>query len=263
MTIRPPRVRARLAFVTFLGVLASAPPARAGDVQVAVAANFAHPMERIAADFERETGHHAVVATGATGAFFAQIERGAPFEVLLAADRSTPERLERDGYAVPGTRRTYAIGTLVLWSAKPGYVDADGAVLHKAPFQHLAVANPKLAPYGVAAMETMAALGVAGALRPRLVEGESVAQAYQFVATGNAEVGFVALSQIVVPGGGPAGSYWVVPEALHAPIAQDAVVLRRGAGNPAASALERYLETPGARAVIQQWGYRPAPSLAR
>jgi molybdate transport system substrate-binding protein len=259
LTRKPPFGRLAV-FVSALLLLAlgSGPAANASEVQVAVAANFARPMERIAADFEHDTGHHAVVSTGATGALFAQIEKGAPFEVLLSADRSTPERLERDGFAVAGTRRTYAVGTLVLWSAKAGYVDAGGAVLKGGAFQHVAIANPKLAPYGAAAMETLTALGLLDAVRPKIVEGESIAQSFQFVASGSAEVGFVALSQVVSPGGSATqGSYWVVPAALHAPIQQDAVVLRKGADSAAARALLAYLTSAKAREVIRTFGYEP------
>jgi molybdate transport system substrate-binding protein len=229
--------------------------AEAADVQVAVAANFARPMQRIAEEFAKDTGHQAVIATGATGAFFAQIENGAPFEVLLAADRSTPERLEADGFGVAGSRFTYALGTLVLWSAKPGMVDAAGSVLKKGDFQHLAIANPKVAPYGAAAVEALRSLGLFDALRPKLVQGESIAQAYQFVASGNAELGFVALSQVAVPDAHAAGSYWIVPAHLYTPIRQDAVLLRKGAGNPAARALCEYMKSVKAKDVIRAYGY--------
>ncbi|MGH7440417.1 MAG: molybdate ABC transporter substrate-binding protein, partial [Polyangiaceae bacterium] len=189
---------------------------------------------------------------------------GAPFEVFLSADRAAPEKLEGDGFAVAGTRRTYAVGTLVLWSAKAGYVDAAGHVLKQMPFQHLAVANPKLAPYGAAAMETLTALGLLDALRPKIVEGESIAQTFQFVATGGAEVGFVALSQVVSPAG-PAGqgSYWVVPASLHAAIEQDAVLLRKGAGSAGAHALLDYLTSARAREVIRSFGYEPGVAAAK
>ena len=263
---RKPPVGRLAVFVSALLLLAlgSGPTASASEVQVAVAANFARPMERVAADFERDTGHHAVVSTGATGALFAQIEKGAPFEVLLSADRATPEKLERDGFAVAGTRRTYAVGTLVLWGAKEGYVDGSGAVLKGGAFQHLAIANPKLAPYGAAAMETLSALGLIDSVRPKIVEGESVAQTFQFVASGSAEIGFVALSQVVSPGGAPArGSYWVVPATLHAPIQQDAVVLRKGADSAAARALLAYLGSAKAREVIRSFGYEPGPAPSK
>jgi molybdate transport system substrate-binding protein len=227
----------------------------AAEVQVAVAANFTAPMQKIAADFEMATGHQARLAFGATGKFYAQIKNGAPFEVLLAADDETPAKLEKEGMAVAGTRFTYAIGQLALWSAKPGYVDAKGAVLKQGAFEHLALANPKLAPYGAAAIETMSKLGVLPALQPRFVQGENIAQTFQFISTGNAELGFVALSQVFEDGKLKSGSAWVVPASLHAPIRQDAVVLEKGKDNPAAAALLRFLKTDSARAVIQSYGY--------
>ena len=167
----------------------------ADEVQVAVAANFTAPMKQIAADFEKDTGHKAVAAFGATGKFYAQIKNGAPFEVLLAADDTTPAKLEAEGAAVAGSRFTYAIGRLVLWSAKPGFVDDKGAVLKQGEFKHVSVANPKLAPYGAAAVEALTALKLIDAVQAKFVQAENIAQAYQFVVTGNAEIGFVALSQ--------------------------------------------------------------------
>lgn len=227
----------------------------ASDVEVAVAANFARPMQRIAQAFAKDTGHHAILVTGATGTFFAQIENGAPFDVLLAADRATPERLEGDGFALSGSRFTYAIGILVLWSAQPGYVDAEGAVLRRGTFAHLAIANPRLAPYGAAAIEALTAMGLLDAVRPKIVQGESVAQAQQFIASGNAELGFVALSQVVAPDSPPTGSHWVVPAHLYGPIQQQAALLRRGANNPGARALCEYLRGSKARDIIRSYGY--------
>jgi molybdate transport system substrate-binding protein len=227
----------------------------AGEARIAVAANFAAPMQRIAADFERESGHRLLLSTGATGKFFAQITHGAPFEVFLAADDETPARLERDGLAVSGSRFTYAIGRLVLWSARAGFVDEPGAVLERGSFRHLAIANPKTAPYGAAAEETLRNLGLLDKLRPRIVQGENIAQTYQFVASGNAELGFIALAQ-VSGGAAPAGgSQWVVPAAMHAPIRQDAALLARGRGNPAALAFLAYLKSEKARSVIRAYGY--------
>jgi molybdate transport system substrate-binding protein len=235
--------------------------ARADQVQVAVAANFGAPMQRIAADFERVTGHKALVSIGSTGKFYAQIRNGAPFEVLLSADEATPKRLEAEGAAVAGTRFAYAIGRLVLWSARPGFVDADGEVLRKGDFRHLALANPKTAPYGAAAMQVMEHLGLREALAPRFVQGENIAQTQQFVATGNAELGFVALAQVWRDGRIAEGSGWIVPAALHAPIRQDAVLLDPGRDRPAALALMRYLRGDAARAVIRGFGYAlPAAS---
>jgi len=265
--------------------------AQAGEVHVAVAANFAAPMARIAQSFTAATGHVVKLSSGATGKFYSQIVAGAPFELLLAADDTTPRRLVEEGHAVGSSRFTYATGRLVLWSAMPGFVDAQGAVLASGRFSHLAVASPKVAPYGRAAMEVLRARGLADTLAPKLVTGESIAQAFQFVATGNAELGFVALSQVIAAGppqgaqrplGGPApkapggptsaaglptgdqrplgdkpavGSWWRVPESLHAPIRQDAVLLKRGESNPAAVALLGYLKSAAAVEVIRAFGY--------
>ncbi len=232
-------------------------PARAlaGEVQVAVAANFAAPMQRIAAAFERDTGHQARLAFGGTGKFYAQIKHGAPFQVFLAADAETPARLEREGLARPGSRFTYAVGRLVLWSARPGFVDGQGAVLKRGGFDRLALANPKLAPYGAAAVQVLQRLDQLAALQARFVQGENVGQAYQFVATGSAELGFVALSQVAKDGVVASGSGWLVPASLHAPIRQDAVLLARGRGNPAAAALMQYLRGDAAKAIIRAFGY--------
>jgi molybdate transport system substrate-binding protein len=224
-------------------------------VQVAVAANFTAPMQAIAAAFEQDTGHKARLAFGSTGKFYAQIRHGAPFQVLLAADDQTPARLEREGMAVPGTRFTYAVGRLALWSAQAGKVDARGEVLKQGDYKHVAIANPKLAPYGAAAVEVMQHLGVVEAVRPKLVQGENIAQTHQFVASGNAELGFVALSQVTRDGTLTGGSAWIVPGDLHAPIRQDATILANGRGNPAASALMDYLKGEKAKAVIRAYGY--------
>lgn len=229
--------------------------AHAGTVSVAVAANFTAPMQKIAAAFEADTGHKAELSFGATGKFYAQITHGAPFQVLLSADDTTPARLEREGKAVAHSRFTYAIGTLVLWSAQPGAVDAKGDVLKSGDFKHLAIANPKLAPYGAAALQVMEKLGVATALQPRLVQGENIAQTFQFVSTGNAQLGFVALSQVMADGKIRSGSAWQVPAHLHDPIRQDAVLLNPGKDSPAAAALLTYLRANTARAIIQSYGY--------
>lgn len=227
----------------------------AEEVQVAVAANFAGPMHKIAAEFEKETGHKAILAFGTTGKFYAQITHGAPFEVLLAADDETPARLEKEQMAVPGSRFTYAIGKLVLWSAKEGLVDAQGEVLKKGSFKHLAIANPKTAPYGAASVETMKRLGVLESLQGKFVQGENIVQTHQFILTGNAELGFVALSQVLKEGRIETGSFWIVPDHLHAPIRQDAVLLSKGRDKPAAKALLGYLKTDKARSIIRSFGY--------
>jgi molybdate transport system substrate-binding protein len=249
-------------FAALLGLALVSRPAAAAEVQVAVASNFERPMRRIAEEFAKDTGHTAVIATGATGAFFAQIENGAPFEVLLAADSKTPERLEGDGWVVPGSRFVYAIGVLVLWSARAGFVDSAGAVLEKGDFRHLAVANPKLAPYGAAATEALGALGLLEPLRPKLVQGETIAQTQQFISSGSAELGFVALSQVAAQDAPAAGSYWVVPVHLYTPLHQEAALLKRGASNPAARALCEYLASTKARDSIRAFGYGVAPNPA-
>ena len=238
-------------------LLCLAAPALAADVQVAVAANFTAPMKLIAADFEKDTGHKAVLSFGATGKFYAQISNGAPFEVFLSADDETPKKLEQEGAAVSGSRFTYATGKLALWSAQPGLVDGQGEVLKKGGFSKIAIAAPKLAPYGAAAVETMMRLGVMAALEPKLVTGESIGQAFSFVSTGNAELGFIALSQVYEDGKIKSGSGWIVPEALHSPIRQDAVLLARGKDNKAAIALLAFLKTDKAKTVIRSFGYQP------
>ena len=227
----------------------------AAQVQVAVASNFATPMQKIAARFEQDTGHQARLATGATGKFYAQIRHGAPFEVLLSADDLTPARLEAEGAAVPGSRFTYAIGRLVLWSPAEGRIDGSPELLRSGDFKHLAIANPKTAPYGAAAQTTLEKLGLGDTLRSRLVQGENIAQTHQFVASGNAQLGFIALSQVVENGRIATGSGWIVPDDYHAPIRQDAVLLEKGRDNPAAVALMGYLARPEIRELIRSHGY--------
>lgn len=229
--------------------------ARAETVQVAVASNFAAPMQKIVAAFEKDTGHKTALSLGATGKFYAQVRNGAPFAVLLAADDETPARMQKEGLAVTGSAFTYAIGQLVLWSADSSVVDAQGAVLNAPLNGKLALADPKLAPYGAAALQVLQQRGLADKLRPHFVMGENIAQTFQFVKTGNASLGFVALSQVMQDGKISTGSAWLVPAALHEPIRQDAVLLRQGADNPAAKALLQYLRTDAARAVIRAYGY--------
>jgi molybdate transport system substrate-binding protein len=234
--------------------------AQAGEVTVAVAANFTAPMQKIAQAFEQDTGHKAQLAFGATGKFYAQIKNGAPFAVLLAADDETPARLEKEGLAVAGTRLTYALGRLALWSKSPSLVDDQGEVLRGNRFEKLgihkiAMADPKLAPYGAAAMEVMTHLGVWPAVKTKLVQGESIGQTYQFVSTENAQLGFVALSQISIDGRITQGSAWVVPQSMHTPLKQDAVLLNTGKDNAAAQALLKYLQADKAKTIIRQYGY--------
>lgn len=229
--------------------------AAADEVKVAVAANFSAPMQTIAAAFEQDTGHKARLAFGSSGKFYAQIRNGAPFQILLSADDEIPARLEQEGMAVAGTRFTYAIGRLALWSAQADRVDARGDVLKQGGYAHLAIANPKLAPYGAAAIEVLKKRGLLEAVQPKFVQGENIAQTWQFVASGNAELGFVALSQVTRDGKLTQGSAWIVPATLHAPIRQDAVILAAGKGNAAASALMAYLRSEKAKAVIRAYGY--------
>ncbi|WP_228732740.1 molybdate ABC transporter substrate-binding protein [Pseudomonas sp. P42] len=254
MTIRASRF-APACLTSLLAVFAIG-AAQADEVQVAVAANFTAPIQAIAADFEKDTGHKLVAAYGATGQFYTQIKNGAPFEVFLSADDTTPEKLEREGDTVKGSRFTYAVGTLALWSAKDGYVDSKGEVLKKNEYQHLSIANPKTAPYGLAATQVLEKLKLTEATKTKIVEGQNITQAYQFVSTGNAELGFVALSQIYKEGKVTSGSAWIVPASLHDPIKQDAVILSKGKDNAAAKALVEYLKGPKAAAVIKSYGYQ-------
>lgn len=235
----------------FALLLLAASATHADEIQIAVAANFTEPAKLIAADFEAATGHKAQLIFGSTGKFYAQIKNGAPFEVLLAADDETPARLVKEGSAVAASQLTYAIGKLVLWSAKPGVVDSQGEVLKRGAIEHLALANPKLAPYGAAGVEVLKAFGVYEKLEPRIVQAENISQAYQFTATGNATLGFIALSQVKAGD----GSVWVVPTHLYTQIRQDAVILDKGKGKPAAEAWINYLKSEKARAVIRSFGY--------
>ncbi len=235
-----------------LALTAVAGPAFAAEVKVAVAANFTEPAREIAARFKARTGHDATLSFGSSGQFYAQIAHGAPFGVFLSADRERPEKAEAEGLAVGGSRFTYAVGRLVLYSKAPRLVDGRGLVLKSGRFEKIAIADPKTAPYGQAAVETMRALGVDKALAPRLVQGTSITQAFQFVDTGAAELGFVALSQVADVKG---GSRWIVPAGLHAPIDQQAVLLKAGAASPAAKAFVAFLKGGEARAIIRKYGY--------
>nr|WP_282452871.1 molybdate ABC transporter substrate-binding protein [Lysobacter sp. CAU 1642] len=224
-----------------------------------VASNFAAPMQALARAFEARSGHRVSVALGSSGALYAQVRHGAPFAVLLSADAEIPERLEVEGLAVPGTRFTYARGRLALWSADPRRLIADGEALRSGDFLRLAIANPRHAPYGMAAREVLDALDIELGREQTLVQGESIAQAYQFVASGNAELGFVALSQVWLDGSLRSGSAWIVPETLHAPIEQQVVLLNAGAGQPAARDLLAFLAGDEAQAIIARYGYGRAP----
>jgi len=225
------------------------------EVSVAVAANFTAPMQKIAQLFEQDTGHKAVLAFGSTGNFYAQIKNGAPFQILLSADDTTPARIEKEGLGVANSRFTYATGKLVLWSKQPGLVDNKGDILRGGKFDRIALANPKLAPYGAAALEALTQLGVLQSLQPKFVQGENISQTYQFVATENAQLGFVALSQVFADGRLKEGSAWIVPSSMHQPIQQDALLLNSGKDNPAATALLGYLRSEKIKTLIRSFGY--------
>jgi len=229
--------------------------AQAATVQVAVASNFAAPMKLIAQAFEKDTGIKAILVFGSTGQFYVQIRHGAPYDVLLSADEATPEKLKQEGLSVEGSNFTYAVGRLVLWSKTPGFVDQSGLILRSDRFKKIAIANPKLAPYGAAALQTLDKLGLREQVATRLIEGANISQTFQYVDSENASIGFIALSQVMENGKFREGSVWLVPQHFHLPIRQVGILLKRGETNRSASALLRYLQGPKAREVIQSFGY--------
>lgn len=245
----------RKSFILTLLFVAYATSLRAEEAMVAVAANFSAPMQQIAALFQKETGHQIKLSFGASGGIYAQIKNGAPFDLFLSADQLTPQKLEAEGLGVPNSRFTYATGQLVLWSKQEGLVDAKGHVLQNKSIQRIALANPKLAPYGAAAMETMTNLGLLKELQSKLVQGDNIAQTYQFVSTQNAQIGFVALSQVFANGNLTSGSAWIVPGNLHQPIQQDVILLRKGQDNKAATALLLYFKGEQAKKIMKSFGY--------
>ncbi|NBX54053.1 MAG: molybdate ABC transporter substrate-binding protein [Betaproteobacteria bacterium] len=233
--------------------------ASAAEVLVAVAANFMQPMQQIAQAFAKSSGHQIQVSIGASGQLSAQIQNGAPFHVLLSADAAIPAQLVQAGLGVAGTNFTYATGQLVLWSPKPELIDPQGEVLRQGRFQRIARANPKLAPYGAAAMQVVERMGLTSDLQHKWVQGENVNQAHQFVASGNADLGFLALSQVASATGKATGSIWLVPSSWHSPILQNAVLLHKGKDNAAALALMAFLKSPAARDIIRNAGYGLEP----
>lgn len=241
-------------FAVLLGVslfvLASA-PAHAADVSAAVAANFTEPAEEIGAAFTAKTGDTVTFSFGATGALYTQISQGAPFEVFFSADNKRPKQAVAEGFAVDGTVFTYAVGKVVLYSPTLDLTDG-AAVLKAGEFHHLSVADPKKAPYGAAAMETLEKLGLTEALATKIVTGENISQALQFVDTANAELGFVSLGQVIDK---PASQVWRVPAEDYSPILQDAVLLKAGEADPAAAAFLEFLRSADARAIIEKYGY--------
>jgi molybdate transport system substrate-binding protein len=233
------------------GTSAATPSAIAADINVAVAANFTEPAKEIAGLFESKTGNKVVFSFGASGQFYTQITQGAPFQVFLSADQERPEKAVSEGFAEPGTRFTYAVGKLVLWSRDANLVKGE-STLNDGAFTKIAIANPAAAPYGTAAIEAMKALNVYDALQPKIVQGNTIAQTFQFVETGNAELGFVALSQVIER---KEGSRWLVSSNLYSPIKQDAVLLKKGADSEAAKAFLQFLKGPEAAAVETKFGY--------
>jgi molybdate transport system substrate-binding protein len=228
--------------------------ATADEVRIAVATNFTNAMEALAERFEQSSEHRVLPSFGSTGSLYAQIKNGAPFEAFFSADTERPRLLEQEGVAVAGSRFLYAVGRIALWSPQPDYVDEGGKVLEAGDFRHLAIANPDVAPYGAAAREILQARGIWDALQPRLVQGQDIGQTYSFVYTRNAELGFVAWAQLKKPEGAVEGSYWLVPESLHEPIAQEAVLLR---DVPAAKAFIEFVRGTEAREIVRSFGYGP------
>ena len=243
--------RSLTALAGLLVMLLAAGEVRAGQTLVAVAANFTDPAKEIAAAFKQQTGHDAVLSFGSSGQLYTQITQQAPFQIMLSADAERPHKLAEDGLGVASSLFTYAVGKLVLWSTDPQLVKGEETLAHGA-FRKLAICDPVAAPYGAASVETMKSLKLYDALRPKLVQGANITQAFQFVATRNADLGFVALSQLA---GNSSGSRWMVPQNLYAPIRQDAVLLKTGIGNEAATAFVAFLKGPVATAIIIKYGY--------
>lgn len=239
-------------FGVVLLLMHAVPPAQADGLRVAVASNFRLAMSAAALSFEQLSGHQVTLISGSTGKHYAQIVNGAPFDALFAADAERPRRMEAEQRIVPNSRFTYAIGKLVLWSATESLVDSGGLILHYGSFDHLAIANPDLAPYGAAARQTLQALGLWEELSPRLVRGENIGQTFQFVSSGNAEIGFVARAQLSIPGSDFSGSAWEPPQALYDPIEQQAVLLR---DTPVGRDFMVFMRGEEARALIRAYGY--------
>ena len=244
----------RWAFGFLVAALGAFGECAADDAKVAVATNFVTAMNALVERFEEESGHTVLLSSGSTGAHYAQIKNGAPFDAFFSADAERPRLLEAEGVAIVGSRFRYAVGRVALWSRSADYVDADGRILETGNFRHLAIANPELAPYGAAARDVLRARGLWERLRPRLVTGQDIGQAHSFVQTGNAELGFVAWAQLKQPRAKIVGSYWLVPESLHRSIEQEAVLLR---DVPAARALLEFIKGPTAREIVRSYGYGP------
>lgn len=252
----PGKLMRRLDVAATTALCALPAAARAADVSITVVANFAEPAKRLATTFQAKTGDTIVISTGALGQLLTQTTQDAPYEIFLSADAARPQKLAQMGFADPMNLFTYAVGKLVLFSAKLAYVDAQGKVLATGNYTHIAIADPKSAPYGAAALETLKQLGLYAAVAPKIVTAKDITQAYQFTATGNAELGFVALSQV---GKAQGGSQWLVPQKDYKPILQDAVLLKPSEGDSAARAFLAYLRSPEALTVIRSYDYATAP----
>jgi len=227
-------------------------PAMADEINIAVASNFAEPIKEIASRYEKQSGHRINLVFGSTGKHYAQIKNGAPFAAFFAADARRPELLEKEGVALPGSRFTYAVGHIVLWSPKAGYVDALGKILQHKPFRHLAIANPRLAPYGKAAQQFLQARGLWEGLQDHMVRGENIGQTFQFVRSGSAELGIVAYSQVKRPGHPLEGSLWEIPPTEYTAIEQQVVLLEE---NPVARDFLAFVKSPEAINIILDFGY--------
>jgi molybdate transport system substrate-binding protein len=240
-----------LAFILTLPITT----ASAGELHIAVAANFTKPIKQLEQIFEEQYAHSLTISLGSTGQLYAQIQHGAPYEVFLAADTKRPQLLIDKGMAINESFFIYAVGQLVLWSTQADLIDRDAQILKSGNFQHIAIANPKAAPYGAAAQQVLQKQGVWESLQTKIVQGNNITQTYQFVATGNAELGFIALSQYRVTEEKLKGSHWQVPQTLYDPIEQGAVLLKKGATNPIAQAFLDFLQSPAAVKVIKDFGY--------
>ena len=234
-----------MALASFAGI------ARAGTTNIAVAANFTDAAKEIASAFKAKSGHEAILSFGASGQIYTQIQQSAPYKVFLSADDERPKKLAEEGLAIQGSRFTYAIGKLVLWSKDQDLIKGEETLKANA-FSKLSIANPSAAPYGAAAIEVLEALNLYGTIKTKIVMGNTIAQAFQFVETGNAEIGFVSLSQIT---GNKAGSRWMVPQSLYTPIRQDAILLKNGETDDASREFISFLKGPEARAIIEKYGY--------
>lgn len=246
----------RLITIAMVAVALTTPIAKAATVKLAVATNFTDAMKQIATAFEQDTGHQSKVSYASSGKLFAQIQHGAPYDVFLSADTDKPVQLAQKQLAIGSSRFTYAQGQLVLWAPGLSLVTSNiQSTLSEAKFAHFAIANAKLAPYGVAAMETLKTMGVYQTLKPKLVQGENIGQTYQYIHSRNAQMGFVAYAQLIKTGHHKGDDYWIVDNQWHAPIEQTAILLTQAKNSDAAKAFMRYLQSPKAKAIIKAFGY--------